>query len=152
MKCEKVQGQLPAYQAEALGWLARRRLAAHLRQCEGCRRELRALERTVALLHHAGSTAPVPDVTAAVMERVRREPVPAYRPRRTRVLVLVPAALAVLVTLVAQFSLRDPWGSTPVDAIGAAYLEEYAQFRATQEIGDSTGILLLASELVDEPN
>ena len=52
MKCEKVQGQLPAYQAGPLGWLARR-LAAHLRQCGGCRRELRALERTVALLHHA---------------------------------------------------------------------------------------------------
>lgn len=151
MKCRKVQDRLAAYQADALHGLVRLRVAAHLRQCAACQRELAALERTVGLLRMAGGQQIPRDVAPAVMERVRREALPVHRPWRTRPLVLVPAALAAA-ALAVQISVRHPSGPPAgPDPTGAAYIREYAQFRADQEIGDSTGILLLAAELAEEP-
>lgn len=148
MKCERIRESLPAYLEGALGWLARRRVERHLSECEACRRESHALRRTVDLLRAAGEERIPCDVTAAVMARLPVEESRVGVMRRARPVVLVPAALAAAAALVVQLSVNAPSHErASVEAPRAVYLQEYAQFRASQEIGDSTGIFLLASEL-----
>ena len=148
MRCERIQEDLPAYLEGALGWLARRRVEAHLQGCEACRLEVGAHRRTVALLRQAGGERIPRDITASVMARLP-EHAAAPVPRRVRPVLLVPAAVAAA-ALALQLSVNPPREKAVAENPSAAYLHEYAQFRASQEIGDSTGILLLANELAEE--
>lgn len=159
MRCLKIQERLPAHLDESLGWWACRQVDAHLRECETCRRESRALARTVELLHLAGKERIPRDIAATVMARIAELPAP---PRRAaRPIVLVPATLAAAAALAIslqspprQITLHAPPPKnlrTATEISNAAYLQAYAQFRASQDIGDNTGMLLVACELTKDP-
>ncbi|MDH7568610.1 MAG: zf-HC2 domain-containing protein [Armatimonadota bacterium] len=148
MRCERVQEMLSAYQDASLGWLARRRVAAHLAACAACREENRALARTVQLLRQVGGEKVPRDVTAAVMAQVALLPTSApARSSLGRRAVLVPATALAALALAVGISMREPGNdATRVTSPRAAYVQEYAHFRASQEWGGGVGVLL-ASEL-----
>lgn len=146
MRCERIQEHLSGYLDGSLGWVARRRVAAHLKGCAACRHELRALQRTVALLREAGDERVPRDVAAAVMARVALLPVPARRVPLARPLVWVPAGLAAAAALTLQLSGHPPEKRAQRPSQVNVYVQEYAHFRASQEIGGTAGVFLLASE------
>ncbi|HHX39907.1 MAG TPA: hypothetical protein GX715_08080 [Armatimonadetes bacterium] len=151
MRCERIQEELPAYLEGDLSGRALRRVERHLSECEACRRESRALRRTVELLHPLGGRAIPRDVTALVMARLPPPEAPVREVRRPRPLLLVPAMLAVAVALALSLATHVPSRKrVNAEAPRTVYLREYAQFRASQEVGDSTGLFLLASEMVRE--
>ncbi len=151
MRCERIQEELPAYLEGDLSGRALRRVERHLSECEACRRESRALRRTVELLHPLGGQSIPKDVTALVMARLPASEAPGRAMWRPRPVLLVPAMLAVAAALSLSLSgLVPSRHRANAEAPRTVYLREYAQFRASQEVGDSTGLFLLASEMVRE--
>ncbi|MGQ9731451.1 MAG: zf-HC2 domain-containing protein [Candidatus Zipacnadales bacterium] len=100
--CHRVVKQLPDYQAGALTGVRRERLDAHLAECEACRRQLKALERTAALLNSTALRKPSrdlwPEIAAQLAPREqRREQWYFWLPvRRTGVAVVAVALLIVI--------------------------------------------------------
>lgn len=71
MKCKNVKIQLSAFQDEELEDDAKARIAAHIEQCEGCRRELEHLNQAVAQVTMLPEVEPADNFTAVVMARLR---------------------------------------------------------------------------------
>lgn len=151
MRCEKVQEKLAAYLDSSLGWLARRQMDAHLKQCAACRRELQTLRNTVNLVRSTAEARQmrIPrDMTASVMARITATPAPTLRRRRP--LVLVPVAVAAAAALAIPVMLHQFNDAPEAKRPNAAYVQEYAQFRAGQEISGGSGMFVLADELMDD--
>jgi anti-sigma factor RsiW len=64
---DSIRELLPLAAADALSPEEQRRVEAHLRECEACRRELDGLERMTAALRRI----PTPQPSAALIERAR---------------------------------------------------------------------------------
>ena len=62
MKCKQVQKLLPAYLEEALIEQESALLLEHLQDCDACRRELRALEKTIQLAGNIQIEYPPPEL------------------------------------------------------------------------------------------
>jgi len=74
MRCKDTQALLVAYQDGELAGRQEGRVRVHLDGCEGCRGELRALERTDELLRgHVVPPGPAPDFLVRLRERIRAE-------------------------------------------------------------------------------
>lgn len=148
MTCKKVQEWLSLYPEGVPGWWVRRRVAAHLQECATCRREHAALLRTVALVRTYAREQVPRDLCAPVMAAISAQPRRALRSPLARPILLVPASLAVLVALTLQVSLR---GTAPPTAYSTslpkAYVREYANFQASQEVGAGASVFLVLSEL-----
>jgi anti-sigma factor RsiW len=73
MKCEDVRLQLSAFQDDELEDDVRTRIAAHVEECGGCRRELEQLKQAVAQVARLPEVEPADNFTAAVMARLRAQ-------------------------------------------------------------------------------
>ena len=71
MICSDVQDQLSAYMDKMLSVAQMKAIDEHLSHCPDCRRELRQLEETVALLHQMGEVEPPPDLTEAIINTIQ---------------------------------------------------------------------------------
>ena len=94
MECERQRSKLSEYLDGALGPREAGELERHLAQCQGCRRERDALQRTVQAVRQLPRELAPSGLAARVMERVRAEAL-----ARAPVLALWPRALAVAAML-----------------------------------------------------
>jgi anti-sigma factor RsiW len=124
MGCRAIQRKLDRYAGGELGASARGVIAAHIRECDACRRELQQLHALRELFGSA-TVPPLPEdfaarVVAAARERTARRGDWAARPRRSaaerwrrlRVVAQTVAALAVGLAAGAYLGF-DTWRAGP---------------------------------------
>jgi len=143
IRCDKVRRQLADHSVGRLRGRARARVEQHVRQCEACRAELAALQRTGALLDGLGKQ-PVP---AGMWESVRRRiERPARAPVRRPRLVVGAVGLAVLSLIVVGVFLLLPTGtSAPPEIVVTA--EADAEMQA---VIDGHASAIWSAPLADE--
>ncbi len=128
-KCDQIKGLLADYAVGGLSRRARSRVEAHVETCASCREELRALERTGALLDAVGMEAAPEDwehVQARILARTRKRTRPALR------FAWAAAAAALLALLVYGGVVRLPGGQM-IDPEAAAVAEAETELRSTME-------------------
>ncbi len=108
MKCDRCQEQFTDYLEEGLPAPQREQVAAHLRQCPDCARELEAFRRTVAALRGLEAVAPPANLLSRINRAVAAE-APSVQPRfrvSWQHLGAAAAAAALVVGFVAVFSYQ----------------------------------------------
>jgi len=108
MKCDRCQEQFTDYLEGSLPASQREQVAAHLRQCPDCAKELEAFRRTVAALRGLEAVAPPADLLSRINRAVAGQAQP-VRPRfrvSWQHLGAAAAAAALVVGFVAVFSYQ----------------------------------------------
>lgn len=141
MRCTEVRKRLAEYQLGGLDEAQREQIAAHLRECDECRAELRALERLDGLLV---AVEPM-EAPSGLWERVRAR----MKPRRRGVrewwrasarpaLALAAAVLVAAVGL--WLALRGPAGEPPAGTLAADYQEPQIVAEWSQPLADDAAL------------
>ncbi len=119
-KCDLIRDRLSEYAVGGLRGRMRARVEAHVGECAGCRAELKALERTGALLDSL-ETQDAPEGTwEAVRERVLARPRERARVRPRWAWAMSTVALVVVVAVAAVVMVPRPVERPVVVAAAAA--------------------------------
>ncbi len=80
MNCSRVREILPDFSVELLDRRTHQGVEAHLALCDGCRRELRALDQTMELVRTQGALEPPPGLFNAIRNQIEAGQVAQDRP------------------------------------------------------------------------
>jgi hypothetical protein len=110
MRCRAVAAKLDAYVDGELAERDRRRVAAHLAECESCARRCAELVRQVGVIESLPRVAPSDDLRHRIMAALPVRPAP--RPIQPRAWAWRPAlAAAVAAAIIAAVLWLGPWRS-----------------------------------------
>ncbi len=158
MDCAEIRKILPDYTVGGLEEHIAAHVRAHLQECESCRRELRALENTGALLAPMQATDPPRDLWPAIRSqlepRARRKP--AWRVYWKPAVAMAAAAVILLAVLLAWPVLQAPAPLTPdlpvlAMAEGTTYAETQIAAAWDQPLADEAS-LALAMAVIEPEN
>lgn len=71
LECKDVKPRLSAFQDNELDEVSKARIAAHIKECEGCRLELKRMVQAVERMAQLPEVEPTDNFTALVMGRVK---------------------------------------------------------------------------------
>jgi len=136
MNRDHVGGKLAEYAVGALRGRTKARVESHVRECEACRAELTALERTSDLLNSVKLLEAPPGTWEGIQARLaQRRQAPSHARRRPRpVWGLAMGAVALLLIVVGLFLLY-PTGGQPTLVVVS---EPDAEMQATIDAHVST--------------
>jgi hypothetical protein len=164
MHCSRVRELLPDYSVELLGAAAQRAVDAHLALCDGCRRELRALDATMELVADQGFREPPAGLFNALRNRIEagelvqeRQPWWGFFSRKpVRVLAMgfamATVAVAFLLPIAQGPGLPPSPGLHPAGVMGAASargplansIRAHAQAAAESPLADRVALEAMA--------
>jgi len=96
MMCSQVQDLLPDYSVEMLDGRTSREVRAHLSECAGCRRELKAMDDVVALVEQYGAVSPPVGLFNGVRNQIEAGTVTREKPAWWAVFLTRPARVAAM--------------------------------------------------------
>ncbi len=153
MDCQTVKQELVAFLDNEVSATTKAQIEAHLKGCPDCAQEMRALQASWQMLDRSLPTAPGPDFTVSVMNRIRQTPPldDAHKPNGVEKFLPYLIAIAVILVaflmgLLAWDHLR-PTTKVPVVQLPASSVEPEAQ-KLQQETQKAMPV---ASEVVVEP-
>ncbi len=158
MDCAEILKILPDYTVGALEEHIAAHVRAHLAECESCRRELRALENTGALLGPMPAVDAPRDLWAAIQAqlepRARRKP--AWRVYWKPTVAVAAAAAILIAVLLAWPLMQAPVPLTPdlpvlATAEGTSYAEAQIAGAWDQPLADEAS-LALAMAVIEPEN
>ena len=123
-ECDKLRDQLAEYAVGALRGRSKSRVAAHLRACEACRKELAALERTGELLNAVASQAAPAETWRAIRQEIAAGERVRVAPRRRLAWVAATSVAALLLVVLGMFLLTPTGPSAPPELVVAAEADE----------------------------
>ncbi len=162
--CRPVRDLLAEYQAGLLTERQRAEVAAHLRECGPCARELAALERTAGLLSGVEPRRPARDLWPGIAgrladRRVRHSWWAPLVPTR-RAWYVVGAALLVLAVVFVGVLARSPHSAVSgpathlvaeTDAEAPTYAHWHAEASMTSALADRYALAVVLSSKTAEP-
>lgn len=146
--CDEIKARLADHAVGSLEGRERAEMERHLQTCAACQRELRALQRTGALLNALPLEEPPPGMWDAVRREI--EPAPAREPVRApwwglfRLprLAYATAAAVVIVAAVVVFGPQQPLPITEA-AEGSDYIERHGMLAWNDPLADKAALGLI---------
>ncbi len=160
MNCRQVVKLLPEYSVGGLNARKRAEIAAHVAECDACRRELAALEATGRLMDALPASEPPRDLWSGIAEAIKAGNTRASRWKRwvssgtTRRWAVVAAVAVLIIALAAGIMLYR--FSAPLTLVEApdpesvVYSEWYAGAAWNSALADRSGIALALAMTPDQ--
>ena len=157
MDCKQVINILADYAVGALDEQTAAQVQAHVHQCESCRRELAALQKTGELLVEAQLVEPPRELWAAIRAQLEPRKVrkPKWRTYWKPAMAMAAAATILLAVMLGGPLLHQPASPTAdlavlSDAEGTAYAETQLAAAWDQPLADKAS-LALALAMIEPP-
>lgn len=149
MRCQQVRKKLAEYQLGGLKPSEREAIAAHLRECADCARELEALSRLDDLFTPIDQVNAPDDLWERVQPRLRPRRVPWWEALAVRPRPAIAAAAAILLAVLSVWLLLRP--SAPpeqqVEALASAFQEQQIVAEWSSPLADDAALGVVFASL-----